>query len=98
MVNDPLGLNKGDPNTTCCYEIIEIVMLDKVDKFMKIPKKSYDTENTNFNQLEFPINHLMFSLSQFKLAESLKDKDNFKKSKICFDVILKKEKKKFRLL
>lgn len=73
-INNPPGLNKGDPNKAWCYETIEIVVLDRVDEFMKRPKKSYGIENSNFNYLDFPINHLMFAFSQFKLAESFKYK------------------------
>ncbi|CAI9265735.1 unnamed protein product [Lactuca saligna] len=34
-VNDPLRLNKGDPNKVWCYKIIETIVLDGVDEFMK---------------------------------------------------------------
>ncbi|CAI9269349.1 unnamed protein product [Lactuca saligna] len=41
-------LNKGDPKKQWCYEIIEIFVLGKNDEFLKNPKKSYDTENLEF--------------------------------------------------
>lgn len=59
---------------------------------MRNPKRSFDTENTNFNQLDFPINHQMFSYSQFKLAKSFNDKDEYKKLKIHFHAVLGKSK------
>ena len=55
---------------------------------MKKPKKSYDTENSNFNLLDFLINHLLFIFTQFKLAETFKDKEELKKLKFCFHVVL----------
>lgn len=89
-VNDPPSLNKGGTNKAWCYETIEIVVLDNVEEFMKRHKRSYDIENTNFSQPNFPINHLMFAFNQFKLAESFEDKDEYKRLKIRFHVVLGK--------
>lgn len=85
-------MNNGDPNKAWCYKTIEIVVLDKVDELMKWPNKSYDIENTNFNQLGFSINHLMVAFSQFKFSESFKDKEEFKKLKSRFHAVLGKSK------
>lgn len=59
-MNDPPGLNKGDPNKHWCSETIEIAVLGKNDDFLKSIKKSYDTKISKFNQLDFQINHLLF--------------------------------------
>lgn len=89
-VNYPPSLNKDDSNKTWCYETINIFVFDKVDEFMKRPKKSYDIGNSNFNQLHFPINHQILTFNQFKLAESFKDKDEFKRLKIRFHEVIEK--------
>lgn len=62
-VNDPLGLNKSNPNKAWYYETTVIAVLDQVDEFIKKPKKRYDIKNTNFSQLDFPMNHLVFTFS-----------------------------------
>lgn len=59
--NDPPCLNKGDPNKHWHYETIEYVVLGKNDKFLKRPKKSFEIGNSEFNQLDFPINHMLFT-------------------------------------
>ncbi|CAH1422833.1 unnamed protein product [Lactuca virosa] len=74
--NDPPGLNKGYPNKHRCYETIEIEVLGKNDEFRKTPKKSYDTENSDFMQLHFLINHNLFTSPQLKIAENFNDKKN----------------------
>lgn len=89
-INDPPGLNKGDPNKAWCYKTIEIAVLDKVEEFLKKPKKSCDIENTNFNQLDFPINHLMFAFGHFKVSQIYKDQEEFKRLKIHFHAVLGK--------
>ncbi|CAI9265114.1 unnamed protein product [Lactuca saligna] len=59
--NDPIGLNKGDPSKHYTYEYIEALFVKgEIHNFEKLPKKSYDTENTNFNKLDFPINQMIF--------------------------------------
>ena len=59
--NDPPGFDKGGPSKHFCYEYIEAQDFpgEKHD-FEKIPKKSYAIENSDFNQLDFPINKMMF--------------------------------------
>ena len=56
QANDPPGLNKVDPNNKWCYETIEIVVIGKNEEFRKMPKMSFAMENSDFNQLDFPIN------------------------------------------
>ncbi|CAI9282187.1 unnamed protein product [Lactuca saligna] len=60
----------------------------KLFEFIKKPKKSYDIENADFNQLDFPLNHLMFTFSQFILVENFKDKEEYKCLKIRFHAVL----------
>ena len=88
--NDPPGLNKGEPSKHWCYEIIEIAVLGKNDEFLKRLKKIFDIENFDFNRLDFPINHMLFTSPQFKLADNFKDKNKYKRLKIRFHVILEK--------
>lgn len=89
-VNNPPGLSKGYPKKHWCYERIEIAILGKNHEFLKRPKKSYDTENSKFNQLDFPINHLFFTSTQFKIVKNFNDKDEFKRLNIRFHVVLGK--------
>lgn len=58
------------------------------DECFKSPKKSFDTEHSNFSQLDFPVNHMLFASPQFKLADNFKDKNKYKKLKIHFHAIL----------
>lgn len=51
--------------------MIEIVVLGKNEKFLKKPKKSYDIENSELNQHDFQINHMLFVFSQFKIDGKL---------------------------
>lgn len=67
-----------------CYETIKSTTFSEEEDFIVKPKKSYDVEDTKFNQLEFLLNHSLFIFPQFKLAESYKDKDEFKKMQIHF--------------
>lgn len=46
------------------------------------PRKSYATDNIEFNQLDFPVNYSLFVFSQFKLDDNYKDKEEFKKLKL----------------
>lgn len=55
-----------------------------------MPKKSYDTENIDFDHLDFPINHMLFTYSQFKITDNFNDKEEFKRLKIIFHAILGK--------
>lgn len=92
--NDPPSLDKGDPNKVSCYETIEIVAYGKVDAVEKWPKKSYAIEDSNFNQLDFPFNHFMFTFSQFKLAENFHDTKGYKSMKIQFHAVFGKKEEK----
>ncbi|CAI9303072.1 unnamed protein product [Lactuca saligna] len=77
--NDPPGLNKRDPSKHHIYEYIEaLVVIGEMIDFEKVPKRSYNTKNTKFNQLDFSINHMMFMDEQFKIANKFKDKFLFK--------------------
>lgn len=65
-VNDPPSLEKGDPAKHYCYENIEALVVTKeMHDFEKVPKNSFATENTYFNQLDFPVNKMMFLSSQY---------------------------------
>lgn len=89
--NDPPGLHKGDPMKHYAYEHIEaLVVTGEMHDFEKVPKKSYNTRNTNFNQLDFRINHMMFVDDQFEVAEKYKDKIEFKCMKFHFHAVLGK--------
>lgn len=68
-------MNKGNPDKYFNFEYIEATVLSgKMHSFHKVLKKSYEIEDTNFNQLDFPINLMMFRDEQFELANELKDK------------------------
>ena len=58
--NDPPCLNKGDPNKVWCYETTESATYGKDDDFFVRPEKIYAIEDSDFNQLDFLFNHLMF--------------------------------------
>lgn len=60
--------------------------------FSKTPKNIYDIENTEFNQLDFPINLMMFRDEKFELANNFEDKEEFRRMKYCFHSVLGKTK------
>lgn len=60
-------------------------------KFKKVPKKSYETVNSNMNRLGFLVNKMMFLDEQFELADKYKDKLEYMNMKFRFHVILGKE-------
>ena len=64
--------------------------MGKNDEFLKRSKKSFETENSDFNQLDFPINHMLFTSPEFKLANNFNDKNEYKRLKIRFHAILGK--------
>lgn len=68
----------------------EIVLLNKLDGFLKKPKKRYGIEDTNFNQFDFPKNNPILTFTQFKLAKNFKDKDEYTRLKIHFQAVLGK--------
>lgn len=59
-------------------------------KFAKVPNKSFDIENSYFNYLDFPINEIMFISSQYQIVDKFEEKEEFKKMKIRFHVVLGK--------
>lgn len=68
--NDPLHLNKGDPNKLHNYEKIEArVAYNEMHELKKKPRKSYAIENSYMNQLDFPINGMMFITAQYKIVD-----------------------------
>lgn len=86
---DPTGLEKRDPTNHFCYEIIDhIVSLGNIQDFEKALKKSYEIETSDFNQLDFPINHMMFISSQYQLVDKFDDKEEYKRLKLRFHVVL----------
>ena len=56
--------------------------------FEKNPKKSYDIENIDFNQLDFLINHMMFIPARYQLIDKFEDKEEYKRLKLRFHAIL----------
>lgn len=49
MKDNPLGLNKGNPNKVWCCETIESSTFSEEDDFSVNPRKSYATETNEFN-------------------------------------------------
>ena len=93
---DPQGHDKGNPTKQCCYEIIkEVVSLGNMYDFEKFQKKSYEIENIDFNQLDFPINHMMFISSQYQLVDKFDDKEEYNRLKLRFYAVLGKKEGKF---
>ena len=86
--DDPINLNKGDPNKVWNYELIKSLTFSEDEDCMVKPRKSYATDNTQFNQLDFPVNYSLFVFYQYKLAENYQDKEEFKKMKIRFHAVL----------
>lgn len=80
--NDPRGLGKVDPNKVWCYETIENVAYVEVNEFDKQPKKTYALKDSNFNKLDFPFNHSMFTFNQFKFSENFHDTKEYKSMKM----------------
>lgn len=63
--------------------------------FGKFPKKSYETENSDFNQSDFPINHMMFVSSQYQLVDKFEDKNEYNKLSMKFHAVLGKKEEEF---
>lgn len=55
-------------------------------------------ENSDFNQLDFPIGHMLFTSPQFTVLDNFKDKNEYRKLKIRFHAILLKNKDEVWLL
>lgn len=67
---DPPCLKKAGPCKQYCYETVEqTVSSENIHDFEKIPKRSYEIKITNFNQLDFSINHMMFAAAQYHLID-----------------------------
>lgn len=58
--------------------------------FKKSQRRATTLENSDFNQLDFPINNMLFTSSQFKIRDKFNDMEEFKKLKIRFNAILGK--------
>lgn len=56
--------------------------------FEKAPKKNYVIENIDFNQLDFPINHMMFISASYQLVDKFEDKEEYMKLKLRFHVVI----------
>lgn len=94
--SDPPGLNKDDHSKYWCYETNEqVVSSRKMHDFRKFPKNSYEIENSDFNQLDFPINHMMFISARYRLVARFEDKDEYKRLKMRFNVVLGKKEEEF---
>lgn len=59
--------------------------------FEKKPRNSYAIENSDMNQLGFPVNEMMFLTAQYKIIDEFKDKDDFIQMKLRFHVVLGKD-------
>lgn len=57
----------------------------------KIPRKCYDIENSDSNQLDFSINHMMFVSTQYKLVDQFNDQEEYKRLKMRFHAVLGKK-------
>lgn len=59
--------------------------------FGKFAKKSNEIENSYFNEMDFPINHMMFVSARYQLVDRFKDKDEYRRLKIRFHATLGKK-------
>ena len=85
------NVDKGDPLKLFNYETLDSrVMFDHMYSFQKIPKKSFVVTNTDYGQLDFPINEMMFVMPQFKAETKSMDVEEGKKMKIRFHAVLAK--------
>lgn len=97
--SDPPGLEKGDPTKHYCYDTIKASIFSRViHEFDKVPKKSYATENTDFNQLDFPMNEMMFMAAQYQIIDKFEDKEVYKRLMIRFHAVLGKKEEVWSLL
>lgn len=79
--DDPHCLNKGDPNEFWNFELIESMTFNDDEDDMVKPSKSYATENTKFNQLDYLVNYSLFVFLQFKLAKKLLGQGRIQKAR-----------------
>ncbi|CAI9270136.1 unnamed protein product [Lactuca saligna] len=90
--NDPAGMEKRDPKKLSSYKNIKArVAFNHLYAFEKKPKKSYSITNTDMNQVDFPINKMMFIMAQYKIIENLDNEDAYIHMKLRFDVVVGKE-------
>ncbi|CAI9295554.1 unnamed protein product [Lactuca saligna] len=71
-------------------EIESLVISEEMHDFEKVPNKSYATNNTDFNELDFPINKMMFMAEQYQIFDKFEGKEEYKRMKIQFHAILGK--------
>lgn len=77
--SDPPGLEKGHPMKHYCYETIKALVFNWIMyEFEMVPKKSYVTENSEFNQLDFPVNEMMFTAAQYQIVDKFEDNEEYK--------------------
>lgn len=85
--NDPPGMEKGDRTKHYCPKYIEATTVtEEMDDFEKVLKKTFATENTDYNQLNFLINKMMFLSSQYQIAKKF-DEEEFKRMKYRFHAV-----------
>ena len=85
-------MNKGDPRKLRSYENIKArVAYSDMHEFDKKPRKSYAIEICDMNQLDFPVNEMMFLTAQYKTVDQFKDKYDFIHMKLRFHAVLGKE-------
>lgn len=61
----------------------------------KVHRRSLDTISSPLNQLEFPLNRTMFLEEQFDVAEKYKDKNECRRMKLRFHVVLERRRRKY---
>lgn len=89
--SDPPGMNKGGPSKHYNYETIEVkVASNHMYAFLKKPKQSYIVANSDMNQLDFPVNEMMFIVAQYRIAEKFNSDDEYTYIKLRFHVVLGK--------
>ena len=90
--SDPPTINNGDPMKLHSYENIEArVSYSEMYEFEEKPRKSYAIENSYMNQLDFPINEMMFLTTQYKVVNICENRDDFSHMKLRFHAVLAKE-------
>ena len=62
------------------------------------PRKSYAIKNSDMNQLDFPINEMMFFTAQYKVVNRFNNKDDFSLRKLRFHAVLGMEQEEVWLL
>ena len=57
---------------------------------LTFPKKSFDIEKSDFNELGVPINEMMYISSQYQIVDKFEDKEEFERLKLRFNAVLGK--------